>query len=264
VIRQGAIENHEWRTLFNGKDLAGWDTYIGPRYNPAKGDFDGPRIGLNHDPDHVFTVVDLDGQGTLRISGEDFGGISTTDEFENYQLQLQFKWGEKKSAPKLDVARDSGILFHGTGPHGADWFFWMKSQEFQIQEGDVGDYWGLASEVDVHAKPVDNGNFVYDPAGERLHFGAASKLNRNVKKGRNAEKPPGQWNTLDLYTHGSDVIYVVNGVVAMAMHNSRQIDGGHDRPLTKGKIQLQSEGAEVFYRNIRIRPITDLPPELRE
>jgi len=30
-------------------------------------------------------------------------------------------------------------------------------------------------------------------------------------------------------------------------------------PLTKGRIQLQSEAAEVFYRNVAIRRITEIP-----
>jgi hypothetical protein len=36
---------------------------------------------------------------------------------------------------------------------------------------------------------------------------------------------------------------------------------GKETPLTKGKIQIQSEGAEVFYRNIAVRPMASIPPE---
>ena len=49
----------------------------------------------------------------------------------------------------------------------------------------------------------------------------------------------------------------------MTLFHSRQPgNDGKDLPLTKGKIQLQSEGAEVFYRDIEIRSITSLPETL--
>jgi hypothetical protein len=55
----------------------------------------------------------------------------------------------------------------------------------------------------------------------------------------------------------------VNGKTVMTLFHSRQPgDDGKDLPLTKGRIQLQSEGAEVFYRDIEIRSITRLPETL--
>ena len=76
--------------LFNDRNLDGWDTYIGPPSDSL------PPIGLNQDPTHVFSVVQQDGNPAIRISGEYFGGISTKQEFENYHLTLQFKWGVNK------------------------------------------------------------------------------------------------------------------------------------------------------------------------
>jgi hypothetical protein len=48
----------------------------------------------------------------------------------------------------------------------------------------------------------------------------------------------------------------------MVLYDSRQREGDKETPLTKGKIQIQSEGAEVFYRDIRIRPIAKIPDEM--
>jgi hypothetical protein len=45
----------------------------------------------------------------------------------------------------------------------------------------------------------------------------------------------------------------------MILYKSRQSDGSAETPLKKGKIQIQSEGAEVFYRNIEITPIDVIP-----
>src|SRR5437016_2332715 len=129
----------QWKKIFNGKNLDGWDTYIGPAYDSVKKSFDTLAVlGLNKDPNKIFSVVNEGGQGAIRISGENFGGLSTTYEFKNYHLQLEFKWGKKKSNPRKDKKRDSGVLYHAVGKHGADFGFWMRSQEFQIQEGDCG------------------------------------------------------------------------------------------------------------------------------
>jgi hypothetical protein len=48
----------------------------------------------------------------------------------------------------------------------------------------------------------------------------------------------------------------------MRIYNAHYIKNGKEVPLTKGKIQLQSEGAEIFYKNIIIEPITAIPTEL--
>lgn len=152
----------EPRELFNGRDLTGWDTYLGPKFNPSTRQFDSiDGSGLNNDPEKVFSVVEVDGEPAIRISGAHFGGLSTTDEFANYHLTLEFKWGEDKYAPKDSAKRDSGLLYHAVGPHGADGRFWMRSQEYQIQEGDCGDYWGVAGGAfDVPVQVVDGSEHV--------------------------------------------------------------------------------------------------------
>ena len=59
-------------------------------------------------------------------------------------------------------------------------------------------------------------------------------------------------------------VHVVNGVVTMILQNSRHMVNGQEIPLTKGKIQIQSESAEVFYRAIKIRSIDQMPDHLLE
>lgn len=230
-------------TLFNGVDLLGWDPYV-------------PQARLNIDSRRVFSVVKMDGKPAIKVSGEHFGGLSTKDEYSNYHLSLQFKWGEAKYAPKLGQKRDSGLLYHGVGEQGWGDTFWLQSQEFQVQEGDCGDYWGVAGDgFDV---PVvgEGENFTYNPLGQVKTFNEKSPNGRHVSKSRDAEKPTGRWNTLELYCFGDSAVHVVNGKVVMKLYHSRLPDG---KPLRRGKIQLQSEGAEVYYRNIVLRPIEKMP-----
>jgi len=255
----------QWEALFNDIDLIGWDTYLGPPWvatsDSTVGRSDHP-IGLNIDPQSVFSVVEVDGRPAIRISGEQWGGISTTQEFSNYHLSLQFKWGEAKHKPRDKNKRDSGILYHAGGPHGADYGFWMRSQEFQVQEGDCGDYWGVAGGImDIPAKKTDD-LYVYDPEAEKLIFSDSSAVGRRCVKYPDAENPTGEWNTLELFCFGDTAVHLVNNKVVMVLYNSRYSSETGELTLKSGKIQIQSEGAEIFYRDIKVRKITGLPIEL--
>lgn len=249
-----------WQPLFNGKDLSGWDTYLGPTYDTLLRKNDSVAIGLNKDPNHVFSVVKIDNQNAIRVSGENFGGISTVSEFGNYHLTLEFRWGQQKWPPRKKAKRDSGLMYHSVGPNGADGGYWMRSHEFQIEEGDCGDYWACAGAVaDVKASKKNDSTYIYNDNGELLTFSTKSPLGRYCIKNPDGEKPSGQWNKIDLYCFGNTSIHMINGVITMILHNSRQIEGDKEIPLTRGKIQLQSEGSEIFFRNIAISAIDKLP-----
>jgi Tol biopolymer transport system component len=253
-----------WRSLMNGKDFDGWDTWLGAPF-PANGtDRTGiPPIGLNNDPKHVFSMVTESGGPALHISGENFGGIYTRESFSNYHLQLQYKWGKMKWHPKEKEKMDSGLLYHSIGENGADFGSWMQSQEFQIQEGDSGDYWGVAGGMfDVPVVKTGEKDWIFDPKGEKMTFAENAPAGRHAKRWTNEEKPAGEWNTIDLYCFGDQAVHVVNGKVVMVLYKSRRPGKTGTEPLTEGKIQLQSEGAEIYYRNIRLRPIDRIPDYL--
>jgi hypothetical protein len=249
--------------LFNGKDLSGWDTYIGPVFDTTQNRFSGEPEGLNRDDHGVFSVVTIDGVPAIRVSGEKFGGISTSATLSNYHLQLQFKWGKTKWKPKDNSKRDSGLLYHAVGDHGADGGFWMRSHEFQIQEGDCGDYWGVAGGVaDVPAIERPGKRFVFSPGAPLLTFSQKEPRGRNCIKFPDAENPTGEWNTIDLYCVGDRSVHMVNGIVTMVLYNLGQLDGDRTFQLVSGKIQLQSEGAELFYRNIWYESMNAIPDSL--
>lgn len=252
-----------WKPLFNGEDLKGWDTYLAPDYDDNGKAVSAKPTGLNNDPLGVFRVVTQDGEKVIRISGQSWGGISTKKEYENYHLQLQFKWGELQWGQKKKANKDSGLLYHCVGPQGADYGSWMRSQEFQIDQGNCGDYWGVAGgAADIPATKTDNKPHIYDPQGTMTTFREDSKTGRFCKKRGNNENPTGQWNTIDLYCSGDTSVHMMNGKVMMVLYNNKQIDKGKASRLAKGKIQIQSEGAEVYYKQIKIREIAGLPQGL--
>lgn len=253
-------KNESWKFLFNGKNLSGWDTYLAPEYDDNGKAITGKPVGLNHDPSKVFTVVRLDGETAIRISGQGWGAISTKAEYQNYHLRLQFKWGTLQWGQKKNAHKDSGLLYHSVGHYGADYGSWMRSQEFQIDEGNCGDYWGVAGgAADIPATKTGNGPHIYNPQGTLTTFREDSETGRFCKKGADAENPSGEWNTVDLYCNGDTSIHVMNGKVMMVLYHNKQIDKGVASPLSRGKIQIQSEGAEVFYRQIKVEQIKTLP-----
>jgi hypothetical protein len=249
-----------WQQLFNGKDLSGWDTYMGPDLDDAGKPITGTPIGLNNDPRHVFSIVKQNGENVIRISGENWGAISTKKEYENYHLQLQFKWGDLSWGQKKGKKKDSGLLYHSVGKYGADYGAWMRSQEFQVEEGNCGDYWGVAGGMaDIPVIKKSETEYVYSPGAALAVFSQGSKQGRHCIKQGDGENPTGQWNTLDLYCHGDTSVHMVNGKVMMILYHNRQLENGQELPLTKGKIQIQSEGAELYYKQIRIQSIDRLP-----
>ncbi|MEJ2902483.1 DUF1080 domain-containing protein [Pedobacter panaciterrae] len=251
-----------WQTLFNGKDLKEWDTYLAPDYDDSGKPLTGIPIGLNNDPKKVFTVIKQGEENIIRISGESWGAISTKKEYENYHLQLQFKWGNLKWGQKKNSNKDSGLLYHSVGKYGADYGSWMRSQEFQIDEGNCGDYWGVAGGAADIPAIKEGKNYTYRPEGKLISFREDSQIGRFCKKMSDAERPSGEWNTVDLYCYGDTSVHVMNGKVMMVLYRNKQIDDGNESPLRKGKIQIQSEGAEVYYKGIKIQQITSLPATL--
>ena len=218
-------------------------------------------IGVDTDPTRVFSVVHADGAPAIRISGEIYGALTTREEFDNYHLRFEVKWGEKRWPPREDRIRDSGCCYHAVPPHGASYGFWMRSCEFQIQEQDCGDFYSLAGViVDAEAVPANPA----DPKSEIVHRRGSPRVTghtRRIIKDGDSEKPRGEWNTMELFCVGQRSVHMVNGRVNMRLSNIRQPVDGREVPLTRGRLQFQSEAAEVFYRNIAIRAIGELTDE---
>ena len=231
--------------LFNGKNLDGWYTFI-------KGK------GKNTDPNHVFQVI----KRNIVISGEEFGCITTNDEYENYKLLVEYRWGERTFDPRVEKARDSGVLIHSIGDDGGYSGIWMFSIECQLIEGGTGDLLVVGDGTDRFSItcPVEpekqNGSYRFSPAGKpvTVNGGRINWLGRDagwkdVKGFRGSddvEKPVGKWNRLECIARGNEIMVYLNGtLVNRAMNVKPQ----------KGKIQIQSEGAEIMVRKIALTPL---------
>ncbi len=238
-------ERAGWKRLFDGKTLDGWTFYQ-----------DG--IGST-DLHNAVTIKD----GVLHFLGSRFdrddappGHIATTREFENYHFRVDFRWGGRRWPPRKWQRRNSGILYH-MGPE-IDRLF-PDCVEFQVEEGDVGDavmvntlalqgpllggtpLWPnwIAAFPNTYQDPVRAGPYARQ---WHRHAGHYERLDG--------------WNTLDLIAIGDQAAHLVNGRIVNTLFKMLR-KGSHDTqvPMTKGRIALELEWAEVMFRNVAVREL---------
>jgi Domain of Unknown Function (DUF1080) len=227
--------------LFNGRNLDGWYTWL--------------REARYDDPARVFSVVD----GKLRISGEQWGGLATRRAFRDYHLVVEWKWGPKTWGTREKAARDSGILVHAVGEDGAYGGTWLESIESQIIEGGAGDFIVVGGmnkpklTADVRMEGTQaiwqaGGTPVTRQSGRFNWFGRDPQWTDTLgfRGARDVEKRTGEWNRQEVICDGSTITNIVNGVV---------VNYAYDSSHTGGKIQLQSEGAEIVFRRVELKPI---------
>ena len=243
--------------LFDGKSLDGFYTWL----------VDSRR----EDPLRVFTVVDqVDGAPAVRISGEKWGGLITRDSYRDYRLIVEFRWGLLTWGQRKTAARDSGVLVHAQGADGntgRDFNGpWMRSIEAQVIEGGVGDIILVAGfeadgarvtpRISARAGKDRDGESVFDPNGETREFegGRINWYGRDVDwqdrlgfRGKDdVESPYGEWTRLEVIAEGDRITNIVNGKI---------VNEGYRSSLTGGKILIQSEGAEIYFRRIDLEPL---------
>ncbi len=258
-----------WTPLLD-PSLSQWETWTGVPHESVPIEWEGKSVdgktgrplGLGWNERDLFAVRIEAGEPVLRISGEIYAGLTTLEEFGDYHLRLEFRWGDAKWPPRLERLRDSGLLYHGTGAHGAFWNVWMRSLECQIQEGDCGDLYVLGGTVARirGVEPAPGEWPRHDPAGPLVDIGPGGRP--AARHGPSEEKPHGEWNVVELYTVGDRALHVVNGRVVLALQDAALLADGRRVPLERGRIQLQSEGAEIHYRRVAVKPLREFPAGL--
>ncbi|MBT3383556.1 MAG: DUF1080 domain-containing protein [Prolixibacteraceae bacterium] len=238
-----------WQPLFNGENLDNWDKYLG---TPLRG-FDS--LAQLASVENVFSVIEENGEKIIQISGEVNGSLATRESFSDYHLQLVFKWGET-----VYTTRNSGLLYHSFGDFGAAIGTWMVNIECQLKHENLGDTYLMNNTYCETAVGEEDGRFIFTKDGEVKKFGKEFN-GAGIKKAVDAENPLGEWNTVELYSVGGTTVHVVNGQVTMVNNNTGKVENGEVIPLTGGKIQLQSEGGDMFVKSIQVKPIKEIPKE---
>ncbi len=253
--RAQALQPTEIVRLFDGQSLDGFYTWM--------------KDTQYEDPRKVFRVTD----GMLHVTGDGFGGVLTQKEYRDYHCILEFKWGSRTWQSRVDRTKDSGLLIHAQGADGGYSGTWMPSIEVQIIEGGVGDFI-LVSGNDINGKPVPlaatcevardrDGEVIWKDGGVRERFDENNRRRINwygrdpdwkddigFRGQQDVESPDGQWTRIDTCAEGGHIRVYVNGV---------KVNEAFDSSPTFGRLQLQTELAELFVRRWELWPIGQGP-----
>ncbi len=233
--------------LFNGRDFAGLSTWL--------------KESKTEDPQRVFQVS----QGQLHFSGSGDGYLATNEEYRNYHLVVEYRWGEKHQGKYV---RNSGILLHATGKPGGEGGAWQTSIECQLAQGCVGDVIRITGK-DEQGREIprftaetelapDKRRHRYMPGGKSLSFPPTrgqfwwSQHDWDFEelldtRGRNdLESKVGEWNRVECIALEDTLTIKVNG---QTVNHVTQVEP------QAGKILLQTEGSEIWFRKFELTPI---------
>ena len=233
-------------SLFNGKNFDGW--YVISR-----------KEGVLKAADEKYFKVKKG--GIIHVyptqkdgSEQSYAGLITHKSYSRYKLSLEYKWGKRKFIPRADRVRDAGVLFHVHGPD----IIWPLSVEMQIQEGDTGDIWAIGTRV---TSKINSTILNYDPNGEPVTRGSPDTHFSRFHRSYSWDIPG--WNKIEIIVDGDHAKYYANGQLVNEAIDMKYWDStrgakgqaGSWKKLEKGKILIQAEGAELFYRNIELTPL---------
>ena len=199
----GCNQEEAFKPLFNGQDLTGW-------------------VNVNGDAS-TWTVRDQ----MIVCSGIPTGVLRTTQQYENFILELEWKHLHKDG--------NAGLFIHSDALPAPGQPF-TRSIECQIMDGNHGDVFAIHGATMQPDRPHPQGWMRSLPAEERA-------------------KPAGEWNHYRVESRDGKVTLAVNGKV---------VSGGTASHPKKGYICLESEGSKVHFRNIRIHELPSTHPEPNE
>jgi hypothetical protein len=169
-------------------------------------------------------------RGLLVTLGEPRGHLITDSSYRDYRLEVEYRFPR---APG-----NAGVLVHASTPRALYGMF-PRSIEVQMESGNAGDFWCIVEDIRVPDMERRRG----PPAEWGTTEGKARRI---LNLTDNSERPLGEWNTMVIETVGRAIRVWVNGDL---------VNDGSDATADHGQIALQSEGAEVEFRTLRLTPI---------
>lgn len=217
-----ANDDNGWITLFDGKSTNGWHSY------------GKTTAGKTWEVENE--ALHLVGGAKKGYQTEEGGDLVTNDEYDNFDLKLEWKISEKGN---------SGIIF------------------YVHEDPKFHETWNTGLEMQV----LDNGTptrLGHDDS--RLYTHRAGDLYDLLAAKDGVAKPAGEWNQVEMISNKGKLDFYMNGqhtlsttlwndiwkqMVAISKFKEMPSFGTYK----KGKIALQDHGNEVWYRNIRIKKI---------
>jgi hypothetical protein len=228
--------------LFNGKDFSGLTRWL--------------KDTQREDPRQVFTVHD----GMLHFSGDGMGYVATEKAYRDYRLVVEYKWGARTDGGKY--VRNSGVLLHATGADGAAGNgAWAPSIECQLAQGCVGDLIAIRGKdvpVTLTVETVlgpdkrprwKKGGTPTVYSGKQFWWSNHDPDFKELldTRGKNdVESALGEWTRVELVCEEKRLSVFVNGV---------QVNEAFDVFPASGRILLQCEGFEIYFRKFELHPL---------
>ena len=213
------VTKNGWIPLLDGKTTSGWHTYgqssVGKAWNIDD------------------SALHLDASSKADWQTKDGGDIVSNDEFGNFDLQLDWKISE---------GGNSGIMFYVNEDTAKYKYTWYTGPEMQVADNEKNEdgkvYKSQAGDI-YELFPTNATSFV---------------------------KPAGQWNhveikadngKLDLYMNGHHTLdtTIWNDAWKKNIAGTKFKDMPDFGTFKKGKIALQDHGADVWFKNIRIKEL---------
>ena len=165
--------------------------------------------------------------------GNPQGHLITDKIYENYRIEVQYRFA--------GVPGNCGLILHASTPR-ALYKMFPKSIEAQMMTQNAGDFWCIVEDIEVPDMEKRR--------GPKEKWGITEGKERRIPNlTDNSEKPVGEWNTMVVECLKDQIKVWVNGDM---------VNHGFNCTAQKGQIALQSEGSEVEFRKVIIRPITKL------
>lgn len=244
-LAQEPIVPHGVIRPFEQNDLSSFSTWL--------------KKTKSNDPDQVFRLE----SGVLRCGDEDMGYVATRQAYKDYELSVEYRWGRKN--PRDKFVRNSGILLHGTGPDGSQNGVWMTSIECQLAQGCEGDLIvirGLQDDGTVFPATLSSLTVLaedrktrWNPRGDKTVYSGKQfwwsrhqpffKELIDTRGESDVASPTGEWTKVECVCRGPRITIIVNGIT---------VNECFDTNPQSGKLLLQAEGHEVFFRNLELRP----------
>jgi hypothetical protein len=235
--------------LFNGKDMTGLYTWL--------------KKTKREDPQKVWTVHD----GMIHATGADNGYIATDKEYKDYHLVVEYKWGKEVYGSKY--VRNSGVLLHAVGPDGGAGGVWMSCFECQLAQGCNGDIIMIRGKDDKGAPtPMEmKAETETAPDGKRVRWKKGGEVKTwppakgqlwwskhdwdfkeliDTRGKDDVESKLGEWNKVECICDAKRITIKING---------QTVNECYDANPSAGKILLQSEGFEIYFKNFELHPL---------
>ncbi|MCK4292938.1 MAG: DUF1080 domain-containing protein [Planctomycetes bacterium] len=236
--QQAGPSKSRWTSLFNGKDLEGWNIKI-------------TGHELNDNYGNTFRVEN----GILKVSYDQydkfdgkFGHIFHKNKFSHYILRVEYRFvGDQSPGGPGWAYRNSGVMMHCQSPESM-----RKEQSFPV-----------SVEVQMLGGNGRDERSTGNVCTPGTHIVMDGKLvKRHCTSSSSKTYHGDQWVTLEIEVHGNDTIkHIVNGEVVLEYEKPQLDENDRDaqklikdgnKMLHEGYISLQAESHPVEFRKVEI------------